>query len=130
MRIGESCELIIQLAQHYPMVTIVIDALDECDPENRTDLLYTLETILRDSPSLVKIFVSSRDDQDIVCHLENYPNLDISSNKNMVDIESFVKAETLSLIQKKKLLRSSGNKEALAEKIIYEVTNGASGMLV
>ena len=112
------------------MVTIVIDALDECDPENRTDLLYMLETILRDSPSLVKIFVSSRDDQDIVCHLENYPNLDISSNKNMVDIESFVRAETLSLILKKKLLRSSGNKEALAEKIIYEVTNGASGMLV
>lgn len=28
-RISESCELIIQLIEHYPMTTIVIDALDE-----------------------------------------------------------------------------------------------------
>lgn len=69
LRINESCALIIQLIEHYLLTTIVIDALDECDLERRADLLETLETILRESPHLVKIFVSSRDDQDIVCHL-------------------------------------------------------------
>src|SRR5215469_2628889 len=33
LRIEESCALIIQLIEQYPVTTIVIDALDECDPE-------------------------------------------------------------------------------------------------
>ena len=64
--IGESRLLIHQLAEYYPLTTIVIDALDECDPERRTVPLETLESILQESSSMVKIFVSSRDDQDIV----------------------------------------------------------------
>jgi len=69
LRIDESRALIIQLIEHYPLTTIIIDALDECDSDSRADLLETLETILQESSSMVKIFVSSRDDQDIVCHL-------------------------------------------------------------
>ncbi|KFY17970.1 hypothetical protein V492_00220, partial [Pseudogymnoascus sp. VKM F-4246] len=128
LRIDESTALIIQLTEQYPMTTIVIDALDECDPETRTDLLETLEKILKESSRLVKIFVSSRDDQDIVCHLEDYPNLGISSDRNMDDITSFVRVETQDLIKKKKLLRSSTNKEELKEMIIDQVTKGANGM--
>jgi hypothetical protein len=128
LRIGESCELIIRLGQHYPLITIIIDALDECDPESRADLLSTLEKILRHSSTLVKIFLSSRDDQDIVCRLKDYPSLDISSDKNMADIASFVRAETQRLMLERKLLRSSSNKEELQESIIYQVTKGASGM--
>jgi hypothetical protein len=119
LRLGESCDLIIRLGQYYPLITIIIDALDECDLESRADLLSTLETILRDSSTLVKIFLSSRDDQDIVCRLNDYPSLDISSDKNMADIASFVRAETQGLVLKRKLLRSSSNKEELQESIIY-----------
>jgi hypothetical protein len=130
LRINESCALIIQLVEHYPLTTIVIDALDECNPEKRADLLETLETILRDSSHLVKIFVSSRDDQDIVCHLKDYPNLEIASSRNMDDIVSFVKSETRVLITKKKLLRFSSNKDELEEVIVNQVTQRASGMYV
>jgi hypothetical protein len=128
LRIDESRVLIIQLVEHYPLTTMVIDALDECDPEKRTDLLETLETILRESSSLVKIFVSSRDDQDIVCHLQDYPNLEVASDRNMDDIASFVRAETQGLIRRNKLLRFSINKEELKESIINQITKGASGM--
>lgn len=128
LRMDESRALIIQLVEHYPLTTIVIDALDECDPERRADLLETLETILQESSRLVKIFVSSRDDQDIVCHLQSYPNLELVSNKNMDDIASFVRAETQNLIKRKKLLRSSINKEELKDDIIDQVTKGAGGM--
>ena len=123
--INESCSLILQLFEHYPLTTIVIDALDECDPENRADLLETLETILQESSHLVKIFVSSRDDQDIVCHLKDYPNLEISSDRNTDDILSFVRAETRALITKRKLLRFSTNKDEL-EKVIVDgiITKG------
>ena len=130
LRLDESLALIIQLVDHYPLTTIVIDALDECDSEKRGDLLESLETILKESSSLVKIFVSSRDDQDIVWHLQNYPNLELSSDKNKGDITSFVRAETQSLIQKRKLLHLSSNKEELKEIIIEQVTKGANGMSV
>ena len=125
---GESCALIAQLVECYPLTTIVIDALDECDPGKRADLLETLEAILQKSSGLVKIFVSSCDDQDIVCHLQEYPNLKLMSDRNTDDIVSFVRAETQDLIKRRKLLRSSINKEDLKEEIIDQVTKGASGM--
>jgi hypothetical protein len=128
--IDESRALIIQLTERYPLTTIVVDALDECDPERRADLLETLESILLESSSLVKVFVSSRDDQDIVLQLQHYPNLELSSGKNKDDISSFVTAETQSLIKSKKLLRLSSNKEKLKTEIIEHVTKNADGMSV
>jgi hypothetical protein len=124
----ESRALIIQLIEHYSLTTIVIDALDECDPESRADLMDTLEAVLQESSSLVKIFVSSRDDQDIVLHLRKYPHLELSSDKNKQDITSFVSTETKNLIRRRKLLRFSMNKEELQETIIEQVTKGANGM--
>lgn len=127
-RIGETCELIIQLVEHYPLTLIVIDAFDECDPDKRADLLEALEAILRESSSLVKIFISSRDDQDIVFQLKQYPNLEISSDRNGDDIAKFVKAETEKLIEKKKLLRYSQAREEMEELIVRKVAHGATGM--
>lgn len=130
LSLSESRALIIELAAYYPLVTIVVNALDECDPEKRADLLEALEAILKESSSLVKIFVSSRDDQDIVCHLSNYPNLELSSEKNRDDISLLVTTETDTLVRRKKLLRLSANKETLRKEIIEEVTEKAEGMLV
>jgi hypothetical protein len=130
LRMDESRALIIQLAENYPLTTIIIDALDECDPDRRVDLLESLQAILQESSSLVKIFVSSRDDQDIACHLRDYPNLELSSEKNMDDISSFVATETHNLIKKKKLLALSANKEKLKTEIIEQVTKKADGMSV
>lgn len=71
------------------MTTIVIDTLDECDPEKREMLLDGIESVLqKNSFRLVKVFLSSRDDQDIVCTLRDYPHLDLVSCRNSGDIES------------------------------------------
>ena len=126
--IEESCKLIIQLIEHYPLTTIVIDALDECDPGKRADLLENLEIILQQSSNLIKVFVSSRDDQDIVFHLQDYPNLEIASDRNRDDIVAFARAEVKDLVKKKKLLRYSLAKEELMELIIDNVIKGAAGM--
>jgi hypothetical protein len=130
LRIEESCALIIQLTEYYPLTTIVVDALDECGPGKRADLLETLEKILEDSPQLVKIFVSSRDDQDLVCHLQHYPNLEIASDRNKDDIAAFVRAETERLVKRKRLLRNSEARarEELKELIMNRVIEGADGM--
>ncbi|KAK3304914.1 uncharacterized protein B0T15DRAFT_371683, partial [Chaetomium strumarium] len=108
-------------------VIIVIDALDECNPATRRQFLNAIESILRDSSSLVKIFVSSRDDQDIVYKLQEYPNLELSSDRNQDDIAKFVESETNSMIKSGAMLRYSTSKEELRQRIIEEVTKGAHG---
>ena len=128
LQVEESCELILELIEQYPMTTIVIDALDECDPDRRQLLLDAFEDILEGSLGLVKIFVSSRDDQDIVCTLREYPNFDIVSTRNTVDIEAFVRTETERLVKKRRLLRNSNAREELKALIIDRVSKGADGM--
>ena len=62
----EDCtKLIIELTQDDGAF-IVIDALDECEEELRHELLFAFDSILQNSGGLVKIFVSRRDDIDIV----------------------------------------------------------------
>jgi len=128
LRIEESCALIIQLIEQYPLTTIVIDALDECDPEKRCHLLKSLEKILRESSGLVKMFVSSRDDHDIVLRLQRYPNLEIKSDRNGNDIAAFVKDQTEQLIEDGELLQYSDSPLEMKELIVDKVIEGASGM--
>ena len=129
LQLHESREMIIRLSEYYPVTTIIIDALDECNPERRADLLETLEGLLQESSlGLLKVFVSSRDDQDIVWKLQGYPNLDLVSDQNSLDIANFVSQETNRLIRVGQLLRNSRSKDALRDMIVHEVTRGADGM--
>lgn len=126
--LDDSRDLIIRLIEEYSMTTIIVDALDECDPSMRQSLLDAFEHILKESSGLVKIFVSSRNDQDIVCTLRDYPNMNISSDKNMVDIKAYVKAETMNFVEKGQLLRNSSGKDKMAASIIKHISGGADGM--
>ncbi|EUC43671.1 hypothetical protein COCMIDRAFT_38402 [Bipolaris oryzae ATCC 44560] len=122
------CDLITELIEIYPQTMIIIDAMDECDPETRWELLEYLEMILKNASSLVKIFVSSRNDQDIVLQLKNYPNLEINSRMNKSDIARFVKNETEQLVKRRKLLCRSNSRDELKELIISKTTANAHGM--
>ncbi|OBS15059.1 hypothetical protein FPOA_14076 [Fusarium poae] len=130
LRLDESKELTLKLLKRYEdaTMTIVIDALDECNPATRGDLLDALEDLLKTSPCLLKIFVSSRTDQDIVYKLDNYPNLDLDSNRNSEDINLFVRSETKRLIDKGSLLRFSTEREKIHNKVVDELISGAQGM--
>ncbi|KAL9066249.1 MAG: hypothetical protein Q9161_007706 [Pseudevernia consocians] len=126
--IEDSRDLIVRLVEDYDMSIVVVDALDECDPNMRQDLLDAFEHILKESAGLVKIFVSSRNDQDIVYTLRGYPNLDIVSNMNTADIQAYVKVETQKLVKSGQLLRNSRAKEEMTALIVDRVSSGADGM--
>ena len=128
LRIEESRDLILSLIDQYPVTTIVFDALDECDPGKRRDFVKVLERILRESSSLVKIFVSSRNDRDIVQRLEHYPNLEIRSDRNNDDIDTFVKSQTRTLIEDGDLLQYSNDQARMEKIIVKKVIEGAHGM--
>ena len=126
----ESTTLVKELVNSHDVTTILVDALDECDRDNRQSLLDAFEDILKESSGLVKVFVSSRDDQDIVQTLREYPHLNTSSNKNMQDIENFVRIQTHTLIRQGRLLRHSRAQKAMLKLIIDQVCEGADGMSV
>ena len=129
LQIDDSRDIIMKLIEYYPMTTIIIDALDECNAEEREKLLDAVESLLKDSSfGLLKVFLSSRDDQDIACTLRDYPNVDLVASRNSADIEAFVREETNRLVKKQRLLRNSNAKEALVALIIDEISSGADGM--
>lgn len=123
----ESLALIISLSRSYPQISIVIDALDECDPLKRGKFLASLETIIKSSVGLVKIFVSSRDDNDIVRRLDGVPNLWIEATDNRDDIKHYVETEITRCINGGELLNGVVKRE-LKQRIIESLTNGAQGM--
>lgn len=126
LTLQECVELILDLLETNPG-TIVIDALDECDPARRHELLLALDKIREESASLVKVFVSSRDDQDIVRRLNHSPDVFIHATNNCEDIENFVRFQVDQSIKDKTLL--SGNvTERLKTRIISSLIEGAQGM--
>ncbi|CAI6331083.1 unnamed protein product [Periconia digitata] len=128
LQMEESFDLVLQLIEQYPVVTIVIDAMDECNPDKRHELLKALEQILQRSSTLVKIFVSSRNDQDLVLRLQHYPNLEIDSRRNSDDIARFVEANVEQLIQDGNLLQYSDSRVDMKKLIVDKVIEGADGM--
>lgn len=128
LTIAECEELILTLLEQNP-ATIVIDALDECHPARRHELLKTLDNIIQKSASLVKVFVSSRDDGDIVCRLKNSPNVFIRVSDNVEDIRRFVHSEVEVAIEDKRMLRGNISEE-LKTRIAATLVEGAQGMSV
>ncbi|KAH0536664.1 hypothetical protein FGG08_006490 [Glutinoglossum americanum] len=129
LSLEESVEVIIELTSYYLRTTIVIDALDECDRNTRHRMLKALDSILQKSSGLVKIFVSSRDDQDIVLRLESSPNMYIKASDNAPDIRQYVQNEVRQAIYDKRLLGGDIS-EQLRGDIIRTLTEQAQGMFL
>ena len=126
LSIEERENLILTLLENDP-ATIIIDALDECDPLERYKLLDALRNILSKSASLVKIFVSYRDDGDIVCRLIESPNIYICASKNHGDIKRFIEFEVDKAIKGKRILRGLVPEDVRAE-ITQTLIRDAQGM--
>lgn len=83
LQLAEYRDLILKLTESYPMTTIIIDALDECNPATRYDLLDALDHIQNESTNLVKVFVSSRDERDLASRLKHFSNIDTAAAENV-----------------------------------------------
>ncbi|KAL7273058.1 hypothetical protein RUND412_004116 [Rhizina undulata] len=129
MQLSESQKLIASLPENFVQTVIVIDALDECDKESRRQLLNALDIIIKSSAGVIKLFVTSRDADDIALKLEGTPNIYIHSSDNSGDIAAFVRAEVEKCTSEKLLLRGSVRPE-IKESIIEKLTSGADGMFL
>ena len=119
-------DLILRMLSENP-ATIVIDALDECDPITRYQLFESLDRIVKTSANVVKVFLTSRNDGDIVCRLETTPNIYIDAQKNKSDIERFVSAEVQKAVSQKRLLNGHISSD-LRHQICSTLDREAQGM--
>lgn len=127
LRFEKSIELIIKLTSQYMITSIIIDALDECDPKTRYQLFEGLTSITKKSSKLMKIFISNRDDKDLVLNLQDLSNLYIKASHNADDIDKFVQTEVRRAIVDKRLLGGHIS-EGLKRDIIKILIEKAQGM--
>lgn len=112
-------------------VYVVIDALDECDKNDRPRIIQLLSKIMEGVPC-AKIFVTSRREGDIERAFTNSktPTIQIQAKNVKADIRNFTESETTKLRHGhygKKFFISSDD---LAAKIIEFLTEKADGMHV
>lgn len=103
LQAAECARLILDTTAVNP-ATIVIDAVDEIESSLRHVLLSTLTQIVRDSLSVIKVFVTSRDDSNIHVLLSDAVSLRITSKNTRRDMDDFVHQVISSAIQSRRLL--------------------------
>lgn len=130
LSVEESKHLLIKLSAGFLCTTIVVDALDECDPKTRGSLFNVLEDIVSSSQrNPVKVFVTSRDDGDLRKKFQDHPNVYIQEGDNSADINYFIKTEIEACIKDKKLLGGEVGLDQQA-RIVSALQAGARGMYV
>ncbi|KAI0477823.1 hypothetical protein GGR56DRAFT_428352 [Xylariaceae sp. FL0804] len=88
----DECQTLLgELTKRRPRTTIILDGLDECDPKRRAVLIENLVSIVEHStPAVVKMFIASRDDDDIKNRYACGNNLEIRATDNQKDIDKYV----------------------------------------
>ena len=127
LSLEESISILVRLTAKRRLSHIIIDALDECNRQEREHLLDALSQIMKESSGTVKVFISSRDDMDIVRSLAGGPNVLISAASNQDDIATFVNIEVDKQILMKRLLAGHVS-ETLRHKIKQVLCDQAQGM--
>lgn len=95
--------------------------------DKRHELFDCLDHIVRQSPNVVKVLLTSRNDGDIVCRLKTTPNIYISAQDNKTDIHHFIEIELEKTITQRRLLRGVVSAD-LRYMIILTLNHGAQGM--
>ncbi|KAM0551778.1 hypothetical protein ACHAPJ_008347 [Fusarium lateritium] len=121
--IPRSTKLLTSLIDTYATVTFVLDAMDECNPENRQELLDAIDHLAQHSHHRARFFISSRPDDDIRRHfqVQNRPRIEVEATCTQGDITIFVDKE---LQQRSRLNKLPSELKANIRKTLLEQNEG------
>lgn len=123
LSINEIIALLMDLIEnHYQNVTLILDALDECDATGRLQLLDAFTILTYNPKTIVKTLISSRNDPDIETHFSRIPNLSITAADNADDIATFVRKEI-----GQRLLHGRASKQ-IRERVESDLNSKANGV--
>lgn len=80
----------------FPRTTFIVDALDECDQEDRENLIGFFDELMRTSRRPLLIFISGRPEGDIRAALCNRTIVEIGVEDNQIDITRFIEEKVRS----------------------------------
>lgn len=92
LTVNESRDLILRLSEKYLQTTIIIDALDECNRDSRRYLFHAINMLLS-STSRIKIFLTSRYDDDIKEMFSKSLNHYLDAKDNTSDINNYIETQ-------------------------------------
>ena len=124
---SECTQLILELTSEAPAI-IVIDGIDELGDSSQ-DLLDALRYLVEHSSSVLKVFVSSRDEAAISRSLRHAKTIPVTSADNSKDIAVFVKHHVSKAIEQKRLLGGRVS-ASLQEVITTKIIDGAGEMFL
>ncbi|KAJ5373354.1 hypothetical protein N7517_005360 [Penicillium concentricum] len=131
LTVEECVEIMCEIGRATPF-TIVIDALDECTSQQRRILLQALEGIRQRCRDVVKIFVSSRYEEDIAVSFKKGDILEVTSQTNYEDLKQFVEVEVETFVKRWSTMHgeSIAVLQKLGEDIKEALMTGAQGMFL
>jgi uncharacterized protein YqfB (UPF0267 family) len=129
LSVEECAEVMCEIGRVTPF-TIVIDALDECSSQQRRILLEALEQVRQRCRDIVKIFVSSRHEEDISVSFKKGEVLEVTSQANHEDLKRFVEVEVERFVKRWSTMHdeSTAVLQKLEEEIKEALMTGAQGM--
>ena len=134
LSVEDCCAMMSMYAIDRRRMVIFIDALDECESEERDKIMEALSLIVeRSGSALVKLLISSRDDVSLrMLPMHRHFEILVEEHRNQQDINGYVRAQLSQLIDKNKLriLGSKGVSRGLQAKIVDRLSQGAQGMYV
>ncbi|KAK6496050.1 hypothetical protein TWF481_002075 [Arthrobotrys musiformis] len=126
----------IAMLQLYPSITIIIDAMDECEdgPGGREVLVEMLIELVQTSNCLVKVFLSSRpNERDLNISLENAPKYYLDIQDTSVDLSAFIDAKMEYYMEKRKFLpreTKSDKREGSKMEVVNKLKGECHGMFL
>ncbi|KAI0536938.1 hypothetical protein GGR58DRAFT_370150 [Xylaria digitata] len=90
LTIRECLELLVELINSHELTYIIIDGLDESELETRDKLMEVFQNLVSQCKTPLKLFISSREDEDIKQQFRDGRDLRITAKDNQADIERFV----------------------------------------
>lgn len=82
----------------FSQVFIIIDGLDECNKNVWQDVLVLIKALIQKRTPCVKVFVSCREEDQILQGLAQYSHIQISSEAVSRDISAFIQGTVRSLL--------------------------------
>ncbi len=103
LRVSECVRLMLDALGANPAV-LVVDAVDEVQEDRRHELLDGLCQLTRESAGVVKVFVTSRNNNNILALLPGALTIGIQRDDNKADMELFVRHHVTRAVKSRRLL--------------------------
>ncbi|KAH6847603.1 ankyrin repeat-containing domain protein [Chaetomium sp. MPI-CAGE-AT-0009] len=108
---------------------ICLDAVDELSEPDRACVIEALRRVVSESASVVKVFLTARDNTQLHALLESEAKIRVTPADNKDDVKAFVQMQVEKVIHSRRLLNGTASTE-LVNKISEVLLNGSGEMFL